>query len=101
MYCYFTDLFRRFGVFIRTLSPENRRINRSSHNIQGNKDVNDCEQNLFGMRNNSSNSAIRPTHRAVGHHSDERVFKRKNNLENVSSVDSDLVDSILNVSILL
>ena len=88
---------------LRTLSPENRKVARSSHNTQGGggrKDL-EGEESMFGLRNNnSSSSALRPAHRSatVGHHSDDRVAKRKQLVDSASNVDDDLVDSILNVS---
>lgn len=55
---------------------------------------------MYGVRNNSSNSALRPSHRAgaVGHHCDERVSKRQL-ADSMTAADDDLVDSILQVSV--
>ena len=83
---------------LRTLSPENRKVNRSSHNTQGKKDVESAES-MYGLRNNSASSALKPSSRgAVGHHSDGRVAKRRHLQENATNVADDLVDNILNVS---
>ena len=87
------------SFLLRTVSPENRRANRSSHNTQGAKrDLLGGAEAMHGLRNNSSNSALRPTPH-VGHNSDERVAKRNLLSGSASGLDDDLVDSILNVSI--
>ena len=83
------------GIY-RTLSPENRKASRISHNTHGKKEL-DGADSMYGVRNNSSNSALRPTNRKIGQHSDERVSKRKHNLD-AMAVDDDLVANILSVS---
>ena len=82
-------------LVIRALSPENRRANRSAHNTHS-KNALDSMESMYGLRNNSSSSAVRPTSRTVGHNSDERVARRKLLAEN--NVDDNIVDCILNVS---
>jgi hypothetical protein len=81
----------------RTLSPENRKASRISHNTHGKKDL-ESSDSMYGIRNNSSNSALRPSNRPVGQHSDERMSKRKQNLDCMTAVDDEIVSSIMSVS---